>query len=94
MILIDRYLFADQNDFVLIELHGYCDTSKTAYSAVIYARTIYKGKMTVEFVSAKLRVVSMIRYWPCGGSRELIKYGRFGWKIELEKLEKRLTEVV
>ena len=39
-------------------MHGYCDVSKTAYSAVIYARTIYKDKMTVKFVSAKSKVVS------------------------------------
>ena len=57
-ISFDRYLFADQNNFVSIELHGYCDASKTAYFAVIYARTICKDKMTVKFVSAKSNVVS------------------------------------
>ena len=57
-ISFDQYLFADQNNFVSIELHGYCDASKTAYSTLIYARTIYKDRMTVKFVSAKSKVVS------------------------------------
>ena len=57
-ISFDRHLFDDQNNFVSIELHGYCDAFKTAYSAVIYARTIYKDKMTVKFVSAKPKVMS------------------------------------
>ena len=52
----DQYLFADQNNFVSIELHGFFDASKTAYSVAIYARTIY-DKMTVKFVSAKSKVV-------------------------------------
>ena len=54
----DQYLFADQNNFAPIELHGYCDASNTASSAVIYKRTIFKNKMTVKFASAKTKVVS------------------------------------
>ena len=57
-ISFDQYLFADQSNFVSIELHGCCYPSKTAYSALIYTRTIYKDKMTVSFVSAKSKVVS------------------------------------
>ena len=37
-ISFDRYLFANQNKFVLIELHGYCDASKSDYFALIYAK--------------------------------------------------------
>ena len=57
-ISFDRYLFTDQNNFLSLELHGYCDASKTASSTVIYARNIFKDKMTVRFVSAKSKIVS------------------------------------
>ena len=57
-ISFNRYLFADQNNFVSIGLQVYCDASKTAYSAAILGRTIYKDKMTVNFVSAKSKLVS------------------------------------
>ena len=39
-------------------MHGYCDAPKTACSTPIYARTIFKDKMAVKFVSAKSKVVS------------------------------------
>ena len=39
-------------------MHGYCDASKTAYSAVIYARTLFKDKIRVKSVSAKSKVAS------------------------------------
>ena len=56
-ISFDRYLFAGQNNVISIELQGYCDASKTAFSAVTYARTIYKGKITFKFVSATSKVI-------------------------------------
>ena len=38
--------------------------------------------------------VARILELPCGGSNKLIKTGKFGWKIELEKLKKMLTVAV
>ena len=115
-------------------MHGYCDAARTACSAVIYARTIYKDKMVVKFVSAKSKVVSSkgssvprIELLTClllskllsavvnamsvevvaskNGCwtdslvalcwvKTLIKIGRFGWKIELEEFDKKLTIVL
>ena len=53
-ILKTANIFFDPLGFLL----GYCDASRTAYSAVIYARTIFKDKITVKFVTAKSKVVS------------------------------------
>ena len=53
-ILKTANIFFDPLGFLL----GYCDASKTAYSAVIYARTIFKDKITVKFVTDKSKVVS------------------------------------
>ena len=58
LVLINIHLLLNKNNFVSIELQWYCDASKTTYSAVIYARTLFKDKMTVKFVSAKSEVVS------------------------------------
>ena len=57
MISFHIYLFADQNNFVSVELYAYFDGSKTAYSTVIYTRTIFKDKMIVKFASATSKVV-------------------------------------
>ena len=56
--MINIHLLLNKNNSVSIELQWYCDASKTTYSAVIYARTLFKDKMTVKFVSAKSKVVS------------------------------------
>ena len=58
------------------------------------------SKLVSTVVNAMLVEVAVSKtvFWTdsslCGGSKELIRYGRFGWKIELEKLEKRLTVIV
>ena len=45
------------NDVSLAELHGFCDSSKTLYCAVIYVRVVTKGGMVkVFFWTSKTKV--------------------------------------
>ncbi|XP_063830967.1 uncharacterized protein LOC135080214 [Ostrinia nubilalis] len=53
---IPRWLGTCPDD-VQVELHGFCDASKAAYSAVIYLRTInIQGQVNVSLLTAKTRV--------------------------------------
>ena len=58
---IPRWLFsnADQGAADTITLHGFCDASKNAYTAVIYLEVTANGRVHVQQVAAKTRVAPL-----------------------------------
>jgi hypothetical protein len=54
---IKRYV--SQENYSRIELHGFADSSETAYSAVLYIRTISNEKITSEILCTKTRVAPL-----------------------------------
>ncbi|XP_055914140.1 uncharacterized protein LOC129947533 [Eupeodes corollae] len=56
-IKVDRWIHT--RDLRSCELHGFCDASETAYSAVIYCRTEDQGNIHVKIVAAKTRVAPL-----------------------------------
>ncbi|XP_045446031.1 uncharacterized protein LOC123654111 [Melitaea cinxia] len=69
-VMLPRWLGTNPNDD--LELHGFCDASKAAYSAVVYLRMIdVTGKIKVALLVAKTRVapikqISIPRLELCG----------------------------
>lgn len=47
------------SDSNIVELHGFCDSSEKAFSAVVYLRIGHGNGFTVAFVSAKTRVAPL-----------------------------------
>ena len=55
--LIPRYYFCDSSSVVGVELHGFCDASELAYSAIVYLRsTNVDGTIHTSIVVAKTKV--------------------------------------
>lgn len=50
---IDRWLSCEPNDE--LQLHGFCDASEKAYSAVVYLRIQKPGRVEVRLVASKTR---------------------------------------
>jgi hypothetical protein len=72
-----------------IELHGFCDASKSAYGAAIYIRSIDENnEVTVQLLCSKSRVAPLkpltIPWCPILESMELILIGKIG-KFSHEK---------
>ena len=44
---------------VRVELHGFSDSSKEIYSAVVYLRLVYAGAVKVSFVASKTKVAPL-----------------------------------
>jgi hypothetical protein len=44
---------------VRVELHGFSDSSKEVYSAVVYLRLIYAGAVKVSFLASKTKVAPL-----------------------------------
>ena len=42
-----------------IELHGFCDSSKEVYCAVVYLRLVYQGAVHVCFLASKTKVAPL-----------------------------------
>ncbi|XP_064072091.1 uncharacterized protein LOC135193463 [Vanessa tameamea] len=92
-IRLPRWVGIKSNDN-LVELHGFCDASKTAYAAAVYIRVIdSEGKVNTSLVTAKTKVapvkqVSIPRLELCGAvllTRLIIEVARV-MKIEKHNL--------
>ena len=59
---VPRYYFGDlQGKPDKIELFGFCDSSETAYAAVVYAKITSQGRTSVKLVMSKTRVTPLSR---------------------------------
>ena len=59
---VPRYYFGDlQGKPDKIELFGFCDSSETAYAAVVYAKITSQGRTSVKLVMSKTRVTLLSR---------------------------------
>jgi hypothetical protein len=55
-----RYIYANHFDSgIRVELHGFSDSSKEMYCAVVYLRLIYCGSIKVSFVASKTKVAPL-----------------------------------
>jgi hypothetical protein len=55
-------LVMSPNNHVDVQLHGFCDASKTAYGACLYRRTLdHQGNITVKLLCSKSRVAPVKR---------------------------------
>lgn len=60
-IKIPRWIGLNKN--VKTEIHGFCDSSKLAYAAVVYAKTISaEGYVTINLIQSKTKVFPIKRF--------------------------------
>ena len=54
---VNRRVLSD--DLMSVELHGFCDSSISAYGAAIYVRIVTKSDILSQLWTAKSRIASM-----------------------------------